>query len=258
MIRLHADDQTLVVEQSELLVSGSVNVYQVQFTFSDQWEGLDKTAVFQAWYRTWSVPLDGDTCPIPWEALRRSGGELRAGVYGARDGQLVLPTLWADLGRVQPGASPGEAAQPPTPGVYEQLLAAANQAKQLAQGVRADAEAGRFDGADGASGLLPVARTAAADLTLAANTCTVVEGRPASLNIALGAPVSDTDTEWRLIFRAGENFALADTAPSGYAIQWEAEPVWQAGTIYEVSYGNVFLAGADGSAVIGALWRAWT
>ena len=46
MIRLHADDQTLVVEQSELLVSGSVNVYQVQFTFSDQWEGLDKTAVF--------------------------------------------------------------------------------------------------------------------------------------------------------------------------------------------------------------------
>lgn len=185
MIRLHADDQTLVVEQSELLVSGSVNVYQVQFTFSDQWEGLDKTAVFQAWYRTWSVPLDGDTCPIPWEALRRSGGELRAGVYGARDGQLVLPTLWADLGRVQPGASPGEAAQPPTPGVYEQLPAAANQAKQLAQGVRADAEAGRFDGADGASGLLPVARTAAADLTLAANTCTVAEGQPASLNITL-------------------------------------------------------------------------
>lgn len=113
-------------------------------------------------------------------------------------------------------------------------------------------------GDKGVSGLLPVTQTANTTLTLNANTCTVVTGQPTALNVTLGAPVSDTDTEWRLIFKAGENFALTDTAPSGYAIQWEAEPVWQAGTIYEVSYGNVFLAGADGSVVIGVLWRAWT
>ena len=69
MIRLHADDQTLTVEQSELLVSGSVNVYQVQFSFSDRWEELDKTAVFQAWYHSWSVPLDGGT-PAPSRGRR--------------------------------------------------------------------------------------------------------------------------------------------------------------------------------------------
>lgn len=110
----------------------------------------------------------------------------------------------------------------------------------------------------GVSGLLPVTHTADTTLTMEANTCTVVTGQPTVLNVTLGAPVSDTDTEWRMIFKAGEGFILTDTAPSGYAIQWESEPVWQVGTIYEVSYGNVFLAGADGSVVIGALWRSWT
>ena len=258
MNQLSAHDQTLTVEQSELLVSGSVNVYQAHFSFSDQWAELDKTAVFQAWYRTWAVPLDGDTCSIPWEALKKPGCGLRVGVYGTKGGQLILPTVWAEVGKIEPGAAPGEPAQPPTPGVYDQILAAANQAKQLAQSVRDDADAGRFDGAPGVSGLLAVTQTAETTLTLNANTCTVVTGQPTALNITLGVPVSDTDTEWRLIFKAGEGFALSDTAPSGYAIQWEAEPVWQAGTDYEVSYGNVFLAGADGSVVIGVLWRAWT
>lgn len=113
-------------------------------------------------------------------------------------------------------------------------------------------------GRDGASGLLAVTQTAETTLTLSANTCTVVTGRPTALNVTLGAPAADTDTEWRLIFRAGEGFALTETAPSGYAIQWEAEPVWQAGTVYELSYGNVFLPGDDGGVVIGVLWRAWT
>ena len=147
MIRLHADDQTLTVEQSELLVSGSVNVYQVQFSFSDRWEELDKTAVFQAWYHSWSVPLDGDTCSIPWEALKKPGCVLRAGVYGTKGDQLILPTLWAEVGKIEPGAAPGDDTKPPTPGVYEQILAEANQARQLAQSVRDDADGGVFNGA---------------------------------------------------------------------------------------------------------------
>ena len=76
-------------------------------------------------------------------------------------------------------------------------------------------------GEKGESGLLAVTQTADTTLTLAANSCTVVTGQPTALNITLGAPVSDTDTEWRLIFKAGEGFQLTDTAPSGYAIQWD-------------------------------------
>lgn len=122
MIVLCADKSYLTVLQRETLASGGVNVYEVRFQFSEDWDGLQKTAVFAAGEETYSVLLSEDACIIPWEALQTGGIWLKAGVYGTREGQVVLPTIWANVGQIFCGASPGETTQPPTPTVYEQIL----------------------------------------------------------------------------------------------------------------------------------------
>ena len=122
MIVLCADKSYLTVLQRETLASGGVNVYEVRFQFSEDWDGLQKTAVFAAGEETYSVLLAEDACIIPWEALQTGGVWLKAGVYGTREGQVVLPTIWANVGQIFCGASPGETTQPPTPTVYEQIL----------------------------------------------------------------------------------------------------------------------------------------
>ena len=124
MFELYAKKNGLCVRQLERVTSGSVNVYEAAFTFSEDWEGLTKTAVFRAGEKTVSVLLD-DTgaCTVPWEVLTTPGRRLDAGVYGTRGTEVVLPTIWADLGYIQTGAAPGEGAQPPTPDLWQQELA---------------------------------------------------------------------------------------------------------------------------------------
>lgn len=124
MFSLYADKNNLTLKAREMLTSGSVNVYQAQFEFSADWDGLTRTAVFQAGSVSRSVLLDeSGTCTVPWEVLKTPGISLAAGVYGEKDGEVVLPTIWARLGLIMEGAAPGEDDQPPTPDLWEQELA---------------------------------------------------------------------------------------------------------------------------------------
>lgn len=123
MFLLYAEKNRLAVREREAVTSGSVNVYPVRFAFSPDWEGLERTAVFKAGAETWSVPLDGaGECFVPWEALQTPGLHLMAGVCGTRGADLVLPTVWADLGLILDGAAPGEESRPPTPELWKQEL----------------------------------------------------------------------------------------------------------------------------------------
>jgi len=124
MFILYANKTQLAVRRREPVTSGSVNVYQVEFTFSADWEGMTKTAVFRAGDVSRSVPLEASgVCEVPWEVLTSQGRRLTTGVYGERDGTLVLPTVWADLGDILEGAVLGENARPPTPELWRQELA---------------------------------------------------------------------------------------------------------------------------------------
>lgn len=123
MFQLYADKVKLAVRRREPVTSGSVDVYPVHFAFSDDWADLTKTAIFKAGAASCSVLLDGTgQCAVPWEVLTVPGRQLSAGVCGVRDGRVVLPTVWANLGAVLEGALPSETARPPTPGLYEQIL----------------------------------------------------------------------------------------------------------------------------------------
>ena len=123
MFRLYAEKNKLSLMEKEMLTSGSVNVYEARFEFSPEWEGLERTAVFRAGEKTVSVLLEETgECVIPWEVLAVPTLRLEAGVYGTRDGDVVLPTVWADLGFICTGAAPGGERFPPTPELWEQEL----------------------------------------------------------------------------------------------------------------------------------------
>lgn len=124
MFTLYANKNQLTVRRREPVTSGSVNIYPVQFEFSEDWDGLARTAVFRAGTESRSLLLEeSGACTVPWEPLTKAGVHLFAGVCGTRDGRTVLPTIWADLGVILEGASLGTEAQPPTPELWEQELA---------------------------------------------------------------------------------------------------------------------------------------
>lgn len=123
VFELYAEKNQLCVRQREPVTSGSVNAYAVRFSFSGDWDGLSRTVVFWAGDKTVSVALDesGETT-IPWETMAAPGVRLYAGVYGTRGTEMVLPTVWADLGYIRSGAVPGGPSRPPTPELWRQEL----------------------------------------------------------------------------------------------------------------------------------------
>lgn len=123
MFSLSATKVTLTVTQTETITSGAVNVFFCQFTFDENWDGLDRTAIFVAGSVSVSLLLDStNSCAIPWEVLQYANRTLMVGVYGTTGETLVLPTIWASLGTIQPGAVLSPSAQDPTPTVYQQIL----------------------------------------------------------------------------------------------------------------------------------------
>ena len=123
MFKLYADKVKLQLIDSEMITSGSVNVYDVLFQFSADWNGLAKTVVFCAGDTQKSVLLDADNhCTIPWECLLENDRVLGVGVYGTQGDNLILPTIWESLGTIQTGVTLGDISQPPTPSVYDQIL----------------------------------------------------------------------------------------------------------------------------------------
>lgn len=124
MFELYANHNQLTLRKREPMTSGLVNVCQVRFEFSEDWDGLTRTAIFKAGLESRSVPLGEDgVCAIPWEVLRMPKYRLYAGVRGTRDGGIVLPTVWSDLGEILPGAASSGETRPPTPELWEQALA---------------------------------------------------------------------------------------------------------------------------------------
>ena len=145
----HASCRT---DPCDRITTGSVGI-PVRFAFSAEWEGLAKTAVFRGSGKSIDVLLTGDECCVPPEVLTQPGDLLSIGVYGTDgSGELAIPTVYADAGRIHRGAEPsGIEPSPQTQSLVEQLLAAAQAARAaaaaaetLAKSVRDDADSGVF------------------------------------------------------------------------------------------------------------------
>lgn len=157
MFLLSAKKNSLTKLEGEPLTSGSVNVYQVKIQFDDAWDGLDRMAVFKVGEELVSAPLDEDfCCTIPWEVLQRNDIDkrLELGVYGVKDGNVVLPTVWTVLGTILEGTRPGPNTVPPTPSLAEQVLGQISADRRAAEDAaeRAEEAAKRAEDAAGGGG----------------------------------------------------------------------------------------------------------
>lgn len=114
------------VNGCEPLTSGMAEAVEVGFSFSPEWLGLTKTAVFTSGVATVDVPESawryGAAVRIPHEVLALPGRHVRVGVYGTDGARVVLPTVWADLGVVLAGVDPsGDPSTDPSLPVWAQL-----------------------------------------------------------------------------------------------------------------------------------------
>lgn len=110
-----------------VLTAGMAKAEKIQFVFSRDWNGLCKTAVFTDGLTTIDV-LEAswaeNVVTIPAEVMTTAGRVVRVGIYGTTADGMALPTIWANLGKVQPGADPsGDEATEPTLPIWSQLLA---------------------------------------------------------------------------------------------------------------------------------------
>lgn len=126
MFSLYVLKSAIQIRRKEPLVSNSINIYEVEFKFSADWDGLVRAVVFTDGIETVSMLLDGtNKCNIPWEVLQNANKVLKVGVKGTKkDGTVVLPTVWLELGKITLGVEyvPDESeTKTPTPDVFQQL-----------------------------------------------------------------------------------------------------------------------------------------
>lgn len=81
----------LTLSRDAVSTGGSVNYDRCSFSFDEEWEGFDRTAVFEIGRDSFRVPLDeNDSCFIPSPCVEREC-IIRIGVYGT-NGDTVIAT----------------------------------------------------------------------------------------------------------------------------------------------------------------------
>ena len=138
-------------------VADSVLFEKIHFNFPAEWDGFAKTAVFTNGETKISVVLNENgklctgenECCIPHEVIKAPAFTVSVfGVSGDKRATTQIAQVSVKPSGYGEGATPAE----PTPTEYEQLVAIANSAEQLAQSVRSDADSGAFKGDKGDKG----------------------------------------------------------------------------------------------------------
>lgn len=135
MFIVAANTRQALVGQKEWITTGSSGI-QVQFLFSDDWEGLSKFAVFRnAEIEESKIPIalpESNLTELPAEncAAEYVDEKVYVGVYGSDGlGHIIIPTIWVSLGILKEGAAyEGMDPPQPTPDMWAQILAIAQNA----------------------------------------------------------------------------------------------------------------------------------
>lgn len=116
------DGETLRITKRPPVASGGVQQCRVQFTFSDDWTGLTKAAIFADGNKKhfYQVLIGTDNCAaVPWEVLLEKGA-----FWLGAEGVSGSVKFTSELIRypILEGAREGGATKPPTPGIYDEIL----------------------------------------------------------------------------------------------------------------------------------------
>ena len=136
------------------LTAGMVGV-PVVFSFSPEWQELNLLAVFRAGEEKKDNEIKEGRSVIPAQVLTQPGQMLCIGVEGrSKDGALVIPTVWAEVGRILDGAqAANDPALAPTPTQFERFMAGLEQVdEKLEDALKQARDTGEFDGPAGPQG----------------------------------------------------------------------------------------------------------
>ena len=115
----------------EPLMSGMVG-QPIHFEYSHDFDGLTLTAVFTNGKTTVDVLNPGNQCVIPHEVLDTVGTLVKVGIYAVRGNELVIPTVYANIGVVLKGADPsGDVSIDPSLPVWAQVQEAIGNLNDL-------------------------------------------------------------------------------------------------------------------------------
>lgn len=139
-MKIKVINQRLYLEPPET-AEGTRKYLRAEFDFSEEWDGMTKTAFFRgADGNICSQLLENDACTVPAEALAAPG---RVGV--SVSGTLGETVITTDIKSFSaPATLSGGTPSDPEPTVWQQILDKVDETKQIAQSVREDAEAGKF------------------------------------------------------------------------------------------------------------------
>lgn len=139
-MKIKVVNQRIKIEPPET-AEGTREYLRAEFSFSEEWDGMTKTAFFRgADGENHPKLLEDDTCTVPAEALAAPG---RVGV--SVSGTLGETIITTDIKSFTvPATLSGGTPSNPEPTVWQQILEKVDETRQIAQSVRDDADAGRF------------------------------------------------------------------------------------------------------------------
>ena len=113
-ITIEVAKQHLIITSDEIIVAGSQNYLNAVFSFSNEWTGLMKTAIFRNGTIIKAVMLNNDRCEVPPEVIK--DGWLCITVFG---GNLIT----TDIAKAYISTTGySEPIEDPTPDVYTQIM----------------------------------------------------------------------------------------------------------------------------------------
>ena len=139
-MKIKVVNQRLYLEPPET-AEGTREYLKAEFSFSEEWSRLTKTAFFRgADGNTYTQLLTEDACTVPAEALAAPG---RVGV--SVSGTLGETVITTDIKSFTvPATLSGGTPSAPDPTVWQQILDKVDETRRIAQSVRDDAASGKF------------------------------------------------------------------------------------------------------------------
>lgn len=152
-IEVEVKGQQIKLLNSPGSVEGTLNYLTCHFVFEgEEWGNTVKMAYFRnpaSGEKYQKILADDGTCTVPWEALTDKGF-VRFSVAGEREHYRITTNMESFYNSET--VYGGQPSEPPTPDQYDQLIALAQETKEIAESVREDADAGEFDGPPGPQG----------------------------------------------------------------------------------------------------------
>ena len=122
------EEQTLTWVNLKKVVADSVKYLTCKFTFSEDWNGITKSATFfPVEGEPFTQTLVDDWCEVPHEVIKAP--LFKVSVFG---GELITTNIII-INVVASGYVKGQTPKPPTPDVYAQILEKVTQTEEIAE-----------------------------------------------------------------------------------------------------------------------------